>query len=166
MNRAKEPGINSFAIHCVCSFWKKYLVTLLTFTLNVSILLNESKSYRWKANRTFMTSPASGRFHVSIIWIVYFLKGLNCWCQKKYIRDGVVNMTLCNWQLKLEIIMSLLCSNTVKKLSKYVVIILLKFHLLPLLIISTFLVHLLLNFDCCWHQIPWFFLDALTNKYR
>ena len=130
MNRAKEPGINSFAIHCVCSFWKKYLVTLLTFTLNVSILLNESKSYRWKANRTFMTSPASGRFHVSIIWIVYFLKGLNCWCQKKYIRDGVVNMTLYNWQLKLEIIMSLLCSNTVKKLSKYVVIILLKFHLL------------------------------------
>ena len=94
MNRAKEPGINSFAIHCVCSFWKKYLVTLLTFTLNVSILLNESKSYRWKANRTSMTSPASGRFHVSIIWIVYFLKGLNCWCQKKYIRDGVVNLQL------------------------------------------------------------------------
>ena len=86
--------------------------------------------------------------------------------KSKYIRDGVVNMTLCNWQLKLEIIMSLLCSNTVKKLSKYVVIILLKFHLLPLLSISTFLVHLLLNFDCCWHQIPWFFLDALTNKYR
>ena len=38
--------------------------------------------------------------------------------KSKYIRDGVVNMTLYNWQLKLEIIMSLLCSNTVKKLSK------------------------------------------------
>ena len=56
----------------------------------MSILLNESKSYRWKANRTSMTSPASGRFHVSIIWIVsIFFEGPQLLMPKKVLKRWV-----------------------------------------------------------------------------
>ena len=112
VNRAKEPGINSFAIHCVCSFWKKYLVTLLTFTLNVSILLNESKSYRWKANITMTAGPSGRLFHVTI-WIVSntFFEGLQLLMLKKVYKgwEWIYVFVIDSWNMKFKWFFSIQC---------------------------------------------------------